>query len=86
MPALLGEPAVRFHEGLARLAAENSNFRFHYVTAREMYNLVLAAEAGWKGPVDAVRNFRLTWKGDASARPAAEAAEPLAAATSCTPA
>lgn len=59
MPVLLGEPMVRFHEALAQRAAENRNFRFHYVTAREMYNLVLAAEAGWEGSVEDARDFRL---------------------------
>jgi hypothetical protein len=68
MPVLLGEPMVRFHEGLARLAAEDSQFHFHYVTAREMYNLVLAAEAGWMGSVEEARDFRLVWNGAGSAR------------------
>src|SRR5262249_39681782 len=63
MPALLGEPMVRFHEGLARLAEQDPHFNFHYVTAREMYNLVVAAEGGWKGSVDAARDYRLTWNG-----------------------
>jgi hypothetical protein len=63
MPALLGEPAVRFHRDLARLAAENPLFRYHYVTAREMYNLVRAAEAGWAGSVDDARDYSLAWNG-----------------------
>jgi hypothetical protein len=49
--ALLGAPMVRFHEDLARLARDNPRFHFHYVTAREMVNLVRAAEAGFVGPV-----------------------------------
>ncbi len=48
---LLGPPMVRFHEDLARLARDNPHFHFHYVTAREVYNLVKAAEAGFTGPV-----------------------------------
>ena len=40
---------ARFHERLARLAAANGALHFRYVTARELYNLVLAAEAGWEG-------------------------------------
>jgi len=63
MPVLLGEPMVRFHESLARLAEEDPNFHFHYVTAREMYNLALAAEADWEGSVEAARDFRLIWDG-----------------------
>lgn len=50
-PALLDEPMVRFHEDLASLARENPNFRYHYVTAREMYNVAKAAEAGFTGSV-----------------------------------
>jgi hypothetical protein len=49
--ALLGDPMVRFHEDLGRLARENPHFHVHYVTAREMYNLARAAESGWKGSV-----------------------------------
>jgi hypothetical protein len=56
---LLGEPMVRFHEALARCARENPHVHFHYVTAREMYNLVKAAEAGWKGTVEGARDFQL---------------------------
>ncbi len=54
---LLGEPMVQFHRDLGRYAAEHLNFHFHYVTAREMYNLAKAAEAGWKGSVDQARDF-----------------------------
>lgn len=57
--SLLGEPQVEFHRALARRTALDPNFRFHYVTAREMYNLAIAAAAGWTGPVDAARDFRL---------------------------
>src|SRR5262249_51349982 len=48
---LLGPHMVRFHEELAEYAARHPNFHFHYVTAREMYNLVKAAEDGWSGNV-----------------------------------
>ena len=48
---LLGDPMTRFHEGLARRKADDPNFHVHYVTAREMYNLARAAEAGYSGPV-----------------------------------
>src|SRR5262249_19780332 len=57
--ALLGAPMVRFHEDLARLARDNPRFHYHYVTAREMYNLVKAAEAGWQGTVAAARDYEL---------------------------
>lgn len=48
---LLGQPMVEFHQALARRVSGDSRFQFHYVTAREMYNLACAAEAGWMGPV-----------------------------------
>jgi hypothetical protein len=56
---LLGEPMVRFHEDLARRACENPHFHHHYVTAREMYNLVKAAEAGFQGSVAEALDFEL---------------------------
>ncbi len=65
---LLGEPMVAFHEGLARRAAADVNFRYHYLTAREMYNLAKAAESGWKGSVDEARDYELVWDSVASAR------------------
>jgi len=58
---LLGGPMVRFHENLAERARRNPNFHHHYVTAREMYNLVKAAESGWSGSVDAARDQTLIW-------------------------
>jgi hypothetical protein len=39
---LLGESMVRMHDELARRSAADPNFRFHYVSCREMANLVLA--------------------------------------------
>ena len=54
---LLGPPMVRFHEMLAVRAKADSNFHYHYVTAREMYNLARAAEAGWQGTVEDARDF-----------------------------
>jgi hypothetical protein len=65
---LLGEPMVEFHRALARCAEADPNFHFHYVTAREMYNLVKAAEAGWRGSVDEARDFQIVSDaGDAAA-------------------
>jgi hypothetical protein len=58
---LLGPEMVAFHEGLARRAREDPSFCYHYVTAREMYNLARAAEAGWAGSVDEARDFELVW-------------------------
>jgi hypothetical protein len=47
--ALLGEKGLRFHQGLAELAANDPTVRYHYVTAREMVNLIHAAEQGAGG-------------------------------------
>jgi hypothetical protein len=60
---LLGEPMVRFHRALAERASEDTNFHVHYVSAREMFNLVRAAEAGWKGSIAEARDYRLHWNG-----------------------
>jgi len=47
--ALLGDPARRFYEGLAQLARHVPGFHYHFVTAREMVNLIHAAEDGKTG-------------------------------------
>lgn len=60
---LLGEQGVRFHEELARRAAADPNFQYHYVTAREMYNLARAAEAGYQGTVRGALDYELVWNG-----------------------
>jgi hypothetical protein len=60
---LLGEPTVLFHQELARRARADANFHYHYVTAREMYNLAKAAEAGWQGNVADARDFELCFEG-----------------------
>jgi hypothetical protein len=46
--ALLGEPAREFHRALAQEYG-GGRWRFHYVTAREMYNVAMAAMAGKSG-------------------------------------
>ena len=53
MPVLLGEPMIRFHEELRERARNDSNFHYHYVTAREMANLAICSDAG-ASPIDAV--------------------------------
>jgi hypothetical protein len=64
---LLGRPMAMFHESLARYAEDNPWFHYHYVTAREMYNLARAAESGWTGTVEAALDHELIWNGDAEA-------------------
>src|SRR6516165_4103052 len=65
---LLGAPMTNFHQALARHAHQYPHFHYHYVTAREMYNLAKAAEAGWQGSVAAVLDYELLWNGDCAAR------------------
>ncbi len=55
--ALLGEPMRAFHRHLAERAADR-DFRYHYVTAREMVNILHAAEAGEKGTPGEYRDYR----------------------------
>jgi hypothetical protein len=76
-PVLLGEPMVQFHRELARRAAADPQFHYHYVTAREMYNLARAAEAGWQGSVEAACDFELAWNG--SPAPAVRDNQPVGA-------
>jgi hypothetical protein len=66
---LLDEPMARFHEALAQRAREDRRFHYHYVTAREMYNLVRAAESGWRGDVEGARDFELVWNGEEATSP-----------------
>lgn len=54
---LLGEPMVRFHKELAERARTNPRFHYHYVTARELYNLAKAAESCFTGAVAEARDF-----------------------------
>jgi hypothetical protein len=56
---LLGAPMVSFHQALAERARKNPRFHYHYVTAREMVNLVRAAEAGFTGPVKDALDYEL---------------------------
>jgi hypothetical protein len=67
---LLGEPMVRFHHDLADRVRRNPNFHYHYVTAREMYNLVKAAEEGWQGSVAEALDFHLAWNAGVAMAPA----------------
>ena len=60
---LLGDPMVGFHTALAERARRDATFHFHYVTAREMCNLVLAAEAGWTGSVAQALDYVFSWNG-----------------------
>lgn len=54
--ALLGESRQRFHDDLAILATQ-SGFRLHYVSAREMVNILHAAEDGHAGNAGEWRDY-----------------------------
>jgi hypothetical protein len=47
---LLGEPMRRFHLELARLSRQSADWKYYYVTAREMADLVHQAERGATEP------------------------------------
>ncbi len=56
--ALLGEPMRAFHRHLAQRAAADPGFRYHYVTAREMTNILHAAEDDYRGDPANYRDHR----------------------------
>jgi len=56
---LLGDPMRRLHEHLHSEYNDGERFCLHYVTAREAYNIVKAAEAGMTGNPNAYRDFAI---------------------------
>jgi len=54
---LLGQQADAMYSYLEKHYRDRQGYRLHYVTAREFFNIVKAAEAGLKGNPDAFRNF-----------------------------
>lgn len=54
---LLGEPMQRFHAHLHKRARQGA-WALHYVTARELVNIIHAAEAGGAGNPGQYRNYR----------------------------
>jgi hypothetical protein len=54
---LLGEKADWMYSHLEKKFKEKPKYRLHYVTARELYNIVKAAEAGMKGNPYDFRNL-----------------------------
>ena len=56
--ALLGQPMVSLHRHLAERYNDGLNWKLHYVTAREMYNIVRAAEQGLTGDPGQYRGGR----------------------------
>jgi hypothetical protein len=51
--ALFGDRAWRMHQALQETCNDGRRYRLHYVTARQAYNLVKAAESGCDGDPDA---------------------------------
>lgn len=56
-PLCFGEPAEQFYTYLEDHFNDGLRFKLHYVTAREAYNIVKAAEAGEDGDPGEYRNF-----------------------------
>lgn len=56
---LLGPAIRRMHAHLTQRYNDGRNFLLHYVSARETYNIIKAAEAGHGGDPNDYRNFHL---------------------------
>ena len=54
--SLLGEAGRALHEVLATTTTTASSWSLHYVTAREMYNIAIAATHGKSGNPDTYRD------------------------------
>jgi len=54
---LLGATADRMYADLEREYRDRPGYALHYVTARELYNIVKAAEAGERGNPDRFRDY-----------------------------
>jgi hypothetical protein len=57
--SLLGEPGRDLHRELTTRYNDGVRWKLHYVTAREMYNVAMAAMAGQSGNPHDFRNYRL---------------------------
>jgi hypothetical protein len=58
-PAMIGEPARRFLETILELGAQTGSFKLYFTTAREAFNIVLAAADGRDGDPGQYRDYRL---------------------------
>ncbi|KZY45248.1 hypothetical protein A3757_13820 [Oleiphilus sp. HI0117] len=56
---LLGEPTVKMYEYLADKYNDGEQYAMHFVSSREMYNIVKAAEAGEQGNPNEYRDYVL---------------------------
>lgn len=59
MDTLLGAAAHAMHDHLEHAYNDGERYVLHYVTTREVYNIIKAAEAGKHGNPDAWRDFEL---------------------------
>lgn len=59
MDTLLGEAAEKMHAYLEQTYNDGTRYRLHYVTARETYNIIKAAEAGERGDPGDYRDYEI---------------------------
>ena len=59
MDTLLGAPVEAMFDHLEWAWNDGDHYRLHYVTARECYNIIKAAEAGESGDPGEYRDYRL---------------------------
>lgn len=59
MKRFLGEPMKQLHRQLAEMCGTSSPHRLYYVTAREAYNIAMAAMAGAEGDPGQFRDFMI---------------------------
>ncbi len=57
--ALLGEQMVSFHRELTEVCGDESELCLHYVSARELFNIIKAAEGGFGGNPGQYRNHKI---------------------------
>jgi hypothetical protein len=57
--AMIGEPMRRFLRELIEEVKTNGRYQVHFVTAREMTNIILAACDGFNGNPGDYRDYRL---------------------------
>ena len=57
---LLGDTMYGFHRSVAKQFNDGVRYCLHYVTAREMYNIAKAAEAGMSGNPSSYRDFTIS--------------------------
>jgi hypothetical protein len=59
-PSVIGSGGTALHETLTRQYNDGARWRLHYVTAREMYNVAIAAMSGERGDPAEFRDYALS--------------------------